>query len=86
MYDDGLLVAAEQRLDTWRKALSGNGGPVADQTVDDIRAALANDLDSPRALEAVDRWASQTLSRGGDDLGAPGVLGRALDALLGVRL
>ncbi|OFE17584.1 cysteine--1-D-myo-inosityl 2-amino-2-deoxy-alpha-D-glucopyranoside ligase [Humibacillus sp. DSM 29435] len=86
MYDDGLLVAAQQRLDTWRKALSGNGGPVADQTVDDIRAALANDLDSPRALEAVDRWASQTLSRGGDDLGAPGVLGRALDALLGVRL
>src|SRR6478609_3101383 len=80
------LVEAQQRLATWREALSCNGGPVADQTVDDIRAALADDLDSPRALEAVDRWASQALSRGGDDPGAPGILGRALDALLGVRL
>jgi L-cysteine:1D-myo-inositol 2-amino-2-deoxy-alpha-D-glucopyranoside ligase len=86
MWTDDQLVQAEQRLETWRKALSGNGGPVADQTVDDMRAALAHDLDSPRALEAVDRWASQALSRGGDDPGAPGILGRALDALLGVRL
>ena len=86
IWHDDQLVEAQQRLETWRKALSGNGGPVADQTVDDIRAALADDLDSPRALEAVDRWASQALSRGGDDPGAPGVLGRALDALLGVRL
>ncbi len=86
MWHDDDLVAAEQRLSTWRKALSGNGGPVADQTVDDIRAALADDLDSPRALEAVDRWAHQSLTRGGEDPGAPGVLNRALDALLGVRL
>ncbi|MER7070351.1 cysteine--1-D-myo-inosityl 2-amino-2-deoxy-alpha-D-glucopyranoside ligase [Terrabacter sp. NPDC000476] len=86
MWTAGQLAEAQQRLATWREALSGNGGPVADQTVDDIRAALADDLDSPRALEAVDRWASQALSRGGDDPGAPGVLGRALDALLGVRL
>jgi len=86
IWDDGQLVDAQQRLETWRKALSGNGGPVADQTVDDIRAALADDLDSPRAVAAVDRWASQALSRGGDDPGAPGILGRTLDALLGVRL
>jgi L-cysteine:1D-myo-inositol 2-amino-2-deoxy-alpha-D-glucopyranoside ligase len=86
MYDDAMLVDAQQRLETWRKALSGNGGPVADQTVEDIRAALADDLDSPRALQAVDRWAAQALTRGGDDPGAPGVVGRALDALLGVRL
>jgi len=86
IWDDGQLIDAQQRLETWRKALSGNGGPIADQTVDDIRAALADDLDSPRAIEAVDRWASQALSRGGDDPGAPGVLARALDALLGVRL
>lgn len=86
MWHDDDLVGAEQRLATWRKALSGNGGPVADQAVDDIRAALADDLDSPRALEAVDRWAHQSLTRGGEDPGAPGVLNRALDALLGVRL
>jgi L-cysteine:1D-myo-inositol 2-amino-2-deoxy-alpha-D-glucopyranoside ligase len=86
MWTHDQLVEAQQRLATWREALSGNGGPVADQTVDDMRAALVDDLDSPRALEAVDRWASQSLTRGGDDPGAPGVLGRALDALLGVRL
>jgi L-cysteine:1D-myo-inositol 2-amino-2-deoxy-alpha-D-glucopyranoside ligase len=86
MWTHDQLLEAQQRLETWREALSGNGGPVADQTVDDIRAALADDLDSPRALEAVDRWASQSLSRGGDDPGAPGVLGRALDALLGIRI
>ena len=86
MWEDGQLTEAQHRLATWRAALSGNGGPVADQTVDDLRAALADDLDSPRALEAVDRWASQSLSRGGEDPGAPGVLGRALDALLGIRL
>jgi L-cysteine:1D-myo-inositol 2-amino-2-deoxy-alpha-D-glucopyranoside ligase len=86
MWEESQLVEAQQRLATWRAALSGNGGPVADQTVDDMRAALADDLDSPRALEAVDRWASQSLTRGGEDPGAPGVLGRALDALLGIRL
>ena len=86
MWEDGLLDEARQRLATWRSALSGNGGPVADQTVDDIRDALADDLDSPRALEAVDRWAAQALTRGGEDPGAPGVVGRALDALLGIRL
>ena len=86
MWEDGQLTEAQHRLATWRAALSGNGGPVADQTVDDLRAALADDLDSPRALEAVDRWATQSLTRGGEDPGAPGVLGRALDALLGIRL
>lgn len=85
-YDDDVLAAAERRLDTWRQALSGNGGPPAEQTVEQIRAALANDLDSPRALDAVDTWANQALTDGGDEIGAPGVLGRALDALLGIRL
>ncbi|EWT01768.1 L-cysteine:1D-myo-inositol 2-amino-2-deoxy-alpha-D-glucopyranoside ligase [Intrasporangium oryzae NRRL B-24470] len=86
IWTDADLDAAQQRLETWRSALSGNGGPVADQTIDDVRAALSNDLDSPTALAAVDRWASQTLTRGGEDPGAPGVLARALDALLGIRL
>jgi L-cysteine:1D-myo-inositol 2-amino-2-deoxy-alpha-D-glucopyranoside ligase len=86
MWDDALLADAQARLETWREALSVNDGPVADQTVDDIRAALADDLDSPRALEAVDRWAAQTLTRGGEDPGAPGIVARAIDALLGVRL
>jgi L-cysteine:1D-myo-inositol 2-amino-2-deoxy-alpha-D-glucopyranoside ligase len=86
MWEDADLSGAQQRLDTWREAVSGNGGPPADATVEEVRAALADDLDSPRALAAVDRWAAEALTRGGDDLGAPGLLARALDALLGLRL
>ncbi|AXG13312.1 cysteine--1-D-myo-inosityl 2-amino-2-deoxy-alpha-D-glucopyranoside ligase [Intrasporangium calvum] len=86
IWQDHDLTAAEERLATWRRALSGNGGPAADGTVEEVRAALADDLDSPRALASVDRWAAEALTRGGDDLGAPGLLARTLDALLGVRL
>jgi L-cysteine:1D-myo-inositol 2-amino-2-deoxy-alpha-D-glucopyranoside ligase len=80
------LVEAEARLSRWREALSRQGGPDALPTLARVRERLADDLDSPAALHAVDRWADEQLARGGDDLGAPGVLARALDALLGVRV
>ena len=48
--------------------------------------ALADDLDSPAALAAVDRWAAAQASGGGTDEGAPGLVSRAVDALLGVAL
>jgi L-cysteine:1D-myo-inositol 2-amino-2-deoxy-alpha-D-glucopyranoside ligase len=86
MWTDAYLERAERRLATWRSALSVDGGPDADQTIEDVRAALADNLDSPRALEAVDRWACQSLSRGGVDPAGPGLLARAIDALLGIRL
>jgi L-cysteine:1D-myo-inositol 2-amino-2-deoxy-alpha-D-glucopyranoside ligase len=86
IWEDSYLTSGQQRLATWRSAVSGNGGPPAEETVAEVRAALADDLDSPGALAAVDRWAKAALTQGGDDLGAPGVLARALDALLGVRL
>jgi L-cysteine:1D-myo-inositol 2-amino-2-deoxy-alpha-D-glucopyranoside ligase len=49
-----------------------------------VRAAIDDDLDAPRALEALDDLASAVLS-GGDDPSAPAVL-RELAALLGVDL
>jgi L-cysteine:1D-myo-inositol 2-amino-2-deoxy-alpha-D-glucopyranoside ligase len=49
-----------------------------------VRAALDDDLDAPKALEALDDLASAILS-GGDDTTAPAVL-RELGALLGVAL
>ncbi len=51
-----------------------------------MREALANDLDAPAALAAVDRWAALQRDRGGSDEGAPGIVSRAVDALLGVAL
>ncbi len=83
--DEG-LQAAQVRLARWRAALSGVGGPAAESTLEGLRAALADDLDAPRALAAVDAWADTALTLGGDVEGAPGLVARAVDALLGVRL
>ena len=81
------LREAEERLARWREALSGVGGPSADPVLADIREALADDLDTPRALAAVDAWAEASLAGAGEyDEGAPGIVARALDALLGVRI
>lgn len=85
------LDEARARLTTWRAALSGNGGVDGSATLAAVRAALADDLDTPRALVAVDAWAQQTLTgqasgEAADVEGAPGVIARTVDALLGVRL
>jgi L-cysteine:1D-myo-inositol 2-amino-2-deoxy-alpha-D-glucopyranoside ligase len=80
------LEQAEQRLETWRAAVSVNSGPSADATLQRVRELLANDLDTPGALAAVDRWAKECLTHGGDDAAAPGIVARLLDSLLGIRL
>ncbi|WP_156721624.1 cysteine--1-D-myo-inosityl 2-amino-2-deoxy-alpha-D-glucopyranoside ligase [Streptomyces apocyni] len=85
-WTDQVLVDAAARLDRWRAAVSRPDGPSADALVEEIRTALAHDLDSPAALAAVDRWAGLQESAGGTDEGAPGVVSRAVDALLGVAL
>ncbi|MFE7405832.1 cysteine--1-D-myo-inosityl 2-amino-2-deoxy-alpha-D-glucopyranoside ligase [Isoptericola sp. NPDC057559] len=89
-WTDADLAAGVARLERWRTAVSGNGGPDATATLDALRAALAQDLDGPAALAAVDVWADLALAPGrdtsADQEGAPGVLARAVNALLGVRL
>jgi L-cysteine:1D-myo-inositol 2-amino-2-deoxy-alpha-D-glucopyranoside ligase len=85
-WTDQTLADAKLRLGTWRAGLSGNGGPSADPTISRIRERLADDLDAPGALVVVDEWVKESLERGGNDAGAPGLVGRALDALLGIRL
>jgi L-cysteine:1D-myo-inositol 2-amino-2-deoxy-alpha-D-glucopyranoside ligase len=74
------------RLGRWRAAVSRPDGPPAQALVDEIREALADDLDAPAALAAVDRWVALQERDGGTDTGAPGVVSRAVDALLGVAL
>ncbi len=87
---DADLQAGVARLEHWRSAMSGNGGPVSASTLQEMRAALADDLDAPRALAAVDAWADAALDPQNADseaeLGAPGVISRAANALLGVRI
>ena len=86
-WTDEELAQAQERLATWRAAMSVNAGPSAEATMrPGARVRCADDLDTPGALAAVDRWARESLDRGGDDIGAPGLVSRTVDALLGVRL
>ncbi|MFL6078723.1 MAG: cysteine--1-D-myo-inosityl 2-amino-2-deoxy-alpha-D-glucopyranoside ligase, partial [Ornithinibacter sp.] len=80
------LTSAEARLARWRQAVARPSGAPGDPVLDGLRRHLADDLDAPGALAVVDRWADETLTRGGDDESAPGLVARAVDALLGVRL
>jgi L-cysteine:1D-myo-inositol 2-amino-2-deoxy-alpha-D-glucopyranoside ligase len=81
-----LLDEARDRLARWRAAAALATGPAADATLARVRERLTDDLDTPAALAAVDRWAEGALTRGGDDPGAPQLVAAAVDALLGVRL
>ena len=80
------LSSARERLATWRAAVSVNAGPDADKTLHAVREALSQDLDAPAAVTAVDAWAARSLDEGGQSASAPGLLSRAIDKLLGVRL
>jgi L-cysteine:1D-myo-inositol 2-amino-2-deoxy-alpha-D-glucopyranoside ligase len=51
-----------------------------------MRDRLADDLDAPGAIAAVDEWAAATLRGEGDDTEAPTLVARAVDALLGIEL
>jgi L-cysteine:1D-myo-inositol 2-amino-2-deoxy-alpha-D-glucopyranoside ligase len=83
--EDG-LDAAVKRLSRWREAVSRPDGPPALDLVEEVRERLADDLDAPGALAAVDRWVGAQHDVGGQDEGAPGVISRTVDALLGVAL
>ncbi|WP_284580165.1 cysteine--1-D-myo-inosityl 2-amino-2-deoxy-alpha-D-glucopyranoside ligase [Streptomyces sp. 2P-4] len=85
-WTDAVLAEAEARLARWRAAVSRPDGLPADALVEEVRAALADDLDAPAALAAVDRWVDAQNAADGDDTTAPGVVSRTVDALLGVAL
>lgn len=84
-WSDSVLAKAELRLAAWRSALDQPGSvDNAEELVAQVRAALADDLDTPRALAAIDDWAAG--HRGEDQAEAGELVVAALDALLGVRL
>ena len=85
-WTDGLLSVAIQRLNRWREATRLDAGINADQTIEQMRAALANDLNAPDALAAVDAWAGASTAIDADDAEAPALVARACNALLGVHL
>ncbi|WP_327098854.1 cysteine--1-D-myo-inosityl 2-amino-2-deoxy-alpha-D-glucopyranoside ligase [Nocardia vinacea] len=86
MWTDTVLADATARLDLWRRATNHTSGPAAEDTVARLRQHLADDLDTPKALAAVDNWANQALNYGGRDPAAPALIATAVDGLLGVQL
>ncbi|MEU3408660.1 cysteine--1-D-myo-inosityl 2-amino-2-deoxy-alpha-D-glucopyranoside ligase [Streptomyces sp. NPDC006670] len=85
-WTDAVLAEAEARLARWRAAVSRPDGVPADALVEEVREALARDLDAPAALTAVDRWVEAQLASDETDETAPGLVSRTVDALLGVAL
>ncbi|GAB2757622.1 cysteine--1-D-myo-inosityl 2-amino-2-deoxy-alpha-D-glucopyranoside ligase [Nocardioides salsibiostraticola] len=89
-WTDDQLFAAVDALTDWRRALSLGAGAPAGPVVEEILAALADDLDAPRACAAVDTWVGATLGRDGladtSDPGAAVAMIAVLDAALGLSL
>jgi L-cysteine:1D-myo-inositol 2-amino-2-deoxy-alpha-D-glucopyranoside ligase len=87
-WTDGAITASVERLARWRAAVSRPDGHDAAPVLAALRDRLSDDLDCPGALAAVDEWADAQLAdgSGGADAGAPGVVSRAVEALLGVAL
>jgi L-cysteine:1D-myo-inositol 2-amino-2-deoxy-alpha-D-glucopyranoside ligase len=85
-WSDQVLDEAVARLERWRAATTLPAGPDAADVVSRLRQYLADDLDTPKALAALDGWATDALEYGGHDTAAPRTVAAAVDALLGVQL
>ncbi|WP_395691985.1 cysteine--1-D-myo-inosityl 2-amino-2-deoxy-alpha-D-glucopyranoside ligase [Nocardioides sp.] len=85
--DEELWTAVDD-LARWRRALALGAGAPAAPVVEEVLTALADDLDAPRALAAVDSWVDATLGTDGladtsDPDAAVQLLG-VIDAALGL--
>jgi L-cysteine:1D-myo-inositol 2-amino-2-deoxy-alpha-D-glucopyranoside ligase len=89
-----VLMAATTRLTRWRAAVSSATGsarapgvPAAEDVLRTVRERLAEDLDAPGALAAIDTWAGAVLAAPGSVPPADARLIRdTADALLGIAL
>ncbi len=81
-----VLDEAIARLRRWRAAIALPAGPDATDVVARMRGYLADDLDTPNVIAALDGWVTDALEYGGHDPKAPRLVATAVDALLGVDL
>ena len=89
-WTDAQLWDAVDTLERWRRALSLGAGAPSAPVVDVVLAAIADDLDAPRAVAAVEDWVGATLGTDGlaetSDPGAAATVRDLLDAALGLAL
>jgi L-cysteine:1D-myo-inositol 2-amino-2-deoxy-alpha-D-glucopyranoside ligase len=82
MWSDEILKKSEASIEIIRKALAKDGVSGTGSLISEIILALSDDLDTPRALQAIELWALG--NHNGDE--ATGEIARALDLLLGLAL
>lgn len=80
------LEGAEARLATWRSTVALGSGPDPTLVVSEVRAALSDDLNTPAAIAAIDRWADKATHAGGTTPQAGATIATLVDSLLGVLL
>jgi L-cysteine:1D-myo-inositol 2-amino-2-deoxy-alpha-D-glucopyranoside ligase len=89
-WTDDLLWAAVDDIARWRRAVALGAGAPAGPVVAEVLAALADDLDAPRATAAIDAWVAATLGTDGladtSDPDAATTMLPVLDAALGLAL
>jgi L-cysteine:1D-myo-inositol 2-amino-2-deoxy-alpha-D-glucopyranoside ligase len=85
-WSDQVLDEAQARLQRWRAATTLPAAPDATDVVARVRQYLADDLDTPKALAALDGWATDAQEYGGPNIEAGQTVATAVDALLGVKL
>ena len=90
-WTDELLEDSQRRLARWREAAAKPETAGAQALLEAVRAALAEDLNAPAALLAVDAWAARNLggaaAHGSEASAEDAQLARnTLEALLGVVL
>ena len=76
-WDDDLMPRNHQRLQSWKSSVGGSASDVLEQ----VRACLDNDLDTPGAVAAMDAAAAQ----GHDVSAAASLLGVELDVAIGPK-
>ena len=89
-WTDAELFEALDSLAQWRKAAALGTGAPAGPVVEEVLAAIADDLDAPRAVAAIDAWVAATLGVDGladtSDPDAAVAIVALADAALGILL
>jgi L-cysteine:1D-myo-inositol 2-amino-2-deoxy-alpha-D-glucopyranoside ligase len=92
-WTDAVLAEAQSRLDRWRAAVArvvpagASAVPAADAVLATVRTRLADDLDAPGAVAAIDAWVDAVLAGpGSTGPGDAALIRDTADALLGVVL
>ena len=79
------MESANRRADAWKAAFRAEKGTPAEPVIEELRRAVRDNLNTPRALRIIDEWTSAVFAGDGHDEQAPSKIVDAVDALLGIR-